>query len=207
VATTDHKKVGLLYLFTTVFFFMLGGVEALLMRIQLGSADSTFLDPTTYNQLFTMHGTTMIFLVVVPIWAGGGTIFGPQPRDYSYRLPRTARRKALLSALSLKRHDGKLIVVDKFEPEQPKTKIMAKALADLNDQSALIVIAQRRTGALVGSGTKPIAARRPCSAARGRGAALLAQEGGVGRLAREGEGDAGGSRVLISPQSSRPASL
>jgi large subunit ribosomal protein L4 len=75
-----------------------------------------------------------------PIWVGGGTIFGPQPRDYSYRMPRSARRTALLSALSLKHHDGKLIVVDRLEPEQPKTKIMAKALADLNVQSALIVI-------------------------------------------------------------------
>ena len=76
-----------------------------------------------------------------PIWAGGGTIFGPQPRDYSYRMPRSARRTALLSALSLKHQEGKLIVVDKLEPEQPKTKIMAKALAELNVQSALIVIA------------------------------------------------------------------
>jgi large subunit ribosomal protein L4 len=75
-----------------------------------------------------------------PIWVGGGTIFGPQPRDYSYRMPRTARRKALLSALSLKHREGKVIVVDKLEPEQAKTRIMAKALADLNVQSALIVI-------------------------------------------------------------------
>jgi large subunit ribosomal protein L4 len=75
-----------------------------------------------------------------PLWVGGGTIFGPQPRDYSYRMPRKARRKALLSALSLKNLDGKIIVVDKLEPEQPKTKIMAKALADLKVQSALIVI-------------------------------------------------------------------
>ncbi len=70
ITTTDHKKIGILYLFTTAFFFLVGGVEALLMRIQLGSADSTFLDPTTYNQLFTMHGTTMIFMVIVPIFAG-----------------------------------------------------------------------------------------------------------------------------------------
>jgi cytochrome c oxidase subunit I len=70
VTTTDHKRIGVLYLFTTAFFFLLGGVEALLMRIQLGSPDNTFLDPTTYNQLFTLHGTTMIFLVVVPIFAG-----------------------------------------------------------------------------------------------------------------------------------------
>jgi large subunit ribosomal protein L4 len=75
-----------------------------------------------------------------PIWVGGGTIFGPQPRDYSYRMPRSARRTALLSALSQKRQDGRLIVVDKLQPEQPKTKIMAKALADLNVRSALIVI-------------------------------------------------------------------
>jgi large subunit ribosomal protein L4 len=77
-----------------------------------------------------------------PIWVGGGTTFGPTPRDYSYRLPRKARREALLSALSVKNRDGKIIVVDKLEPEQPKTKIMAKALADLNVQSVLIVIAQ-----------------------------------------------------------------
>jgi cytochrome c oxidase subunit I len=70
VTTTDHKKIGILYLFTTLFFFILGGVEALLMRIQLGAPDNTFLDATTYNQLFTMHGTTMIFFVVVPIFAG-----------------------------------------------------------------------------------------------------------------------------------------
>ena len=77
-----------------------------------------------------------------PIWVGGGTTFGPQPRDYSYRLPRTARREALLSALSLKNRDGKIIVVDKFELEEAKTKIMVKALAELKVESAVIVISQ-----------------------------------------------------------------
>jgi cytochrome c oxidase subunit 1 len=67
--TTDHKRIGALYFFAVAFFFLVGGLEALLMRIQLGSPDNTFLDPTTYNQLFTLHGTTMIFLVVVPIAA------------------------------------------------------------------------------------------------------------------------------------------
>ena len=76
-----------------------------------------------------------------PIWVGGGTVFGPTPRDYSYRMPRTARREALLSALSVKNRDGKLIVVDKFSLEAAKTKIMAQALAELNVTSALIVIA------------------------------------------------------------------
>jgi large subunit ribosomal protein L4 len=73
---------------------------------------------------------------------GGGTIFGPQPRDYSYRMPKKARREALLSALSLKNRDGRIIVVDRFELEQPKTKLMVKALMELNVQSALIVIAE-----------------------------------------------------------------
>jgi large subunit ribosomal protein L4 len=75
-----------------------------------------------------------------PIWVGGGTVFGPTPRDYSYRMPRTARREALLSALSTKNRDGKIIVVDKFELEAAKTKIMVQALAELKVTSALIVI-------------------------------------------------------------------
>jgi len=77
-----------------------------------------------------------------PIWVGGGTVFGPQPRDYSYRMPRTARREALLSALSLKKRESKLIVVDKLELEQAKTKLMVQALADLKVVSALLVIPQ-----------------------------------------------------------------
>jgi large subunit ribosomal protein L4 len=77
-----------------------------------------------------------------PIWVGGGTTFGPQPRDYSYRMPRTARREALLSALSLKKREGKIIVVDKFELDQAKTRLMVKALGDLNVRSAVILIAQ-----------------------------------------------------------------
>jgi cytochrome c oxidase subunit 1 len=70
LTTTDHKQIGILYLYTTFAFFILGGVEALLLRIQLGAPDNTFLDPMTYNQLFSMHGTTMIFLFVIPIMAG-----------------------------------------------------------------------------------------------------------------------------------------
>ena len=77
-----------------------------------------------------------------PIWVGGGTVFGPQPRDYSYRLPRKARREALLSALSLKNRDGKILVLDKLELEEAKTRLMVKALAELKVESALIVIAQ-----------------------------------------------------------------
>src|SRR3954451_17521434 len=77
LTTTDHKKIGILYLVTTFVFFILGGVEALMIRLQLGTAQNTLLTPETYNQLFTMHGTTMIFLFVVPIMAGFGNYFVP----------------------------------------------------------------------------------------------------------------------------------
>jgi cytochrome c oxidase subunit I len=70
ITTTDHKKIGIMYLYTVLAFFLIGGVEALLLRIQLGVPDNTFLSPEKYNQIFTLHGTTMIFLVVVPLWAG-----------------------------------------------------------------------------------------------------------------------------------------
>src|SRR4051812_31645102 len=66
ITTTDHKKIGLMSLWTVAVFSVLGGVEALLMRLQLAVPDNNFLSPPNYNFLVTMHGTTMIFLVVVP---------------------------------------------------------------------------------------------------------------------------------------------
>ena len=66
VASVDHKQIGILYLWSATIFFVVGGILALLMRIQLALPDNRFLSPQSYNQVFTMHGTTMIFLVVVP---------------------------------------------------------------------------------------------------------------------------------------------
>ena len=77
LTTTDHKKIGLLYLISTFVFFIVAGVEALLMRAQLALADNTFLDAQTYNGLVSLHGTTMIFLFVVPVLAGFGNYFVP----------------------------------------------------------------------------------------------------------------------------------
>jgi cytochrome c oxidase subunit I len=77
LTTTDHKKIGILYLFATFLFFILGGVEALIMRLQLAQPDGTLVDPETYNGLVTMHGTTMIFLFVVPVLAGFGNYMVP----------------------------------------------------------------------------------------------------------------------------------
>ena len=67
LTTVDHKRIGILYGVTALAFFIIGGIEALLIRIQLARPENTFLDPDTYNQLFTMHGTTMIFLVAMPL--------------------------------------------------------------------------------------------------------------------------------------------
>jgi len=70
LTTTDHKKIGIMYLFATFIFFILGGVEALIIRAQLAVPDGTLVTPETYNGLVSMHGTTMIFLFIVPVWAG-----------------------------------------------------------------------------------------------------------------------------------------
>jgi cytochrome c oxidase subunit I len=77
VTTTDHKRIGIMYLWTVAIFFLIGGVEALLMRTQLGIPDNDLLSPEKYNQLMTLHGTTMIFLVIVPVWAGFANYFLP----------------------------------------------------------------------------------------------------------------------------------
>ena len=70
VFTIDHKKLGIMYGVTAMFFFVLGGVEALLIRAQLAGPNGTILSAEKYNQMFTMHATTMIFLFVMPMVAG-----------------------------------------------------------------------------------------------------------------------------------------
>jgi cytochrome c oxidase subunit I+III len=70
LTTTDHKRIGLLYFFTTLVFFGAGGIEALLIRTQLAQPNEKVLSPETYDQLMTMHGVTMIFLFVIPISTG-----------------------------------------------------------------------------------------------------------------------------------------
>ena len=69
LATVDHKKIGTMYGLVSFFWFLVGGIEALLIRLQLGQAESSILSPEVYNQMFTMHGTTMVFLVVMPLSA------------------------------------------------------------------------------------------------------------------------------------------
>ena len=77
LATVDHKKIGKRYLVTAFVFLVLGGLEAALMRAQLARPEQTLLTPEQYNQLFTMHGTTMMFLFAQPILSGFGVYLVP----------------------------------------------------------------------------------------------------------------------------------
>ncbi|MEC7921000.1 MAG: cytochrome c oxidase subunit I [Chloroflexota bacterium] len=69
ITTVDHKRIGTLYGVTAFLWFLVGGIEALLIRLQLAQPESSLLSPEVYNQVFTMHGTTMIFLVIMPLSA------------------------------------------------------------------------------------------------------------------------------------------
>jgi cytochrome c oxidase subunit 1 len=70
LVTVDHKRIGIMYILTSLGFFVFGGILAVLMRAQLAAPNQKFLTKDSYDQVMTMHGTTMIFLVVVPIMAG-----------------------------------------------------------------------------------------------------------------------------------------
>ena len=76
-STVDHKTIGLRYLVTAFMFLLAGGVEALIMRVQLARPDAKLLTPEQYNQLFTMHGVTMIFLYALPILSGFSNYLWP----------------------------------------------------------------------------------------------------------------------------------
>jgi large subunit ribosomal protein L4 len=79
-----------------------------------------------------------------PLWRGGGTIFGPMPRDYGFSMPKKAKRQALRAVLSLKREEGKLIVLDDFPMERFKTQDVQKVLALLQVTDVLIVTEGKR---------------------------------------------------------------
>jgi large subunit ribosomal protein L4 len=75
-----------------------------------------------------------------PQWTGGGVVFAPKPRDYSFKLNKKVKRLALKSALTTKVNEGKLVVVDSFNMEDVKTKVMAGALKAINAEKALVVL-------------------------------------------------------------------
>ncbi len=87
MATTDHKKIGLMYIVYALLFLVVIGIESVLMRIQLAHANSTFLSPQVFNRLFTLHGTTGVFFVGMPVLIGFGNYLVPLmigARDMAY---------------------------------------------------------------------------------------------------------------------------
>src|SRR6478735_1881511 len=77
VTTVDHKKIGIMYVLMAVVYLVIAGCEALLFRLQLLWPNNDFLKPDTFNQLFTMHGTTMVFFMGMPILIGLGNYLVP----------------------------------------------------------------------------------------------------------------------------------
>src|SRR6201987_5197007 len=77
IVTVDHKRLGILYILYALFFFVVGGIEAIIIRVQLIVPHKHFVSPQVFNRMMTMHGTTMIFFMVMPILFGFGTYLIP----------------------------------------------------------------------------------------------------------------------------------
>ena len=77
LSTVDHKRIGILYGVSAMFFFVVGGVEALLIRLQLAAPEGSVLSADVYNQVYTMHGVTMVFLFIMPLAAAFANYFIP----------------------------------------------------------------------------------------------------------------------------------
>src|SRR6202522_2760928 len=102
VTTVDHKKIGLMYIGYALFFLVVAGCEALLIRIQLAVPNNHFVSPQVFNQLFTMHGTTMVFFMGMPILFGVGNYLVPLmigARDMAF--PRLNALRLWISAFHL----------------------------------------------------------------------------------------------------------
>jgi heme/copper-type cytochrome/quinol oxidase subunit 1 len=76
-STVDHKRIGMRYLYTGLFFFVVGGIESLLIRAQLTGPEADVVGPEAFNQLFSMHGLTMMFLFATPVLSGFGNFLVP----------------------------------------------------------------------------------------------------------------------------------
>src|ERR1700674_2720387 len=101
LTTVDHKRLGILYILSALLFLAIGGVEALIIRIQLMRSHNDFVSPEVFNRMFTMHGTTMIFFVAMPALFGFANYLGPLvivARDMAF--PRLNALSLWLTALA-----------------------------------------------------------------------------------------------------------
>lgn len=91
-----------------------------------------------------------------PLWRHGGTVFGPVPRDYSYSIPKKEKRSAMLVALSAKVSENRLIVLDKIELSEPKTRLMAELLERLGvNENALLLLSQENRNVMLAARNIP----------------------------------------------------
>src|SRR5688572_8762374 len=97
-------------------------------------------------------GRARIGSIRSPLWRHGGTVFGPQPRDYSYSMPSKARTAALRSALSQRAQDGSLRVIDRFAIDEPKTRLLKGLLVQLGIEGKALIVDHEPADALVLSG-------------------------------------------------------
>jgi large subunit ribosomal protein L4 len=97
-------------------------------------------------------GRARIGSIRSPLWRHGGTVFGPQPRDYSYSMPGKARSAALRSALTQRANDGGLVVIDRFGIDEPKTKVLKGLLVQLGIEGKAVIVDHEPPDALVLSG-------------------------------------------------------
>ena len=93
MTTTDHKKIGRLYFGTSLFFFVFGGILALLIRAELAYPGMQFMHQETFNQLFTMHGTIMLLLFATPAFAAWGPTTSICTRSIAGTIRRRSRRR------------------------------------------------------------------------------------------------------------------
>ncbi len=92
-----------------------------------------------------------------PLWRGGGTVFGPQPRDYSYSLPRKAKKLALMAAFREKLSNGEVVIIDNLPLEKPRTKDMISILKNLglDSKSVLVVLPERKDSIILSTRNIP----------------------------------------------------
>ena len=92
-----------------------------------------------------------------PLWRGGGTVFGPQPRDYSYSLPRKVKRLALMAAFREKLSNGEVVIIDDFSVEKPRTKDMISIMKNLglDGKSVLVVLPERKDSIILSARNIP----------------------------------------------------
>ena len=109
MTTVDHKRIGIMYGASALFFFVLGGIEAVLIRLQLAAPGQKLYSADLYNQLFTMHGVTMIFLVVIPL--GVPFMNYLMPLQIGARDVAFPRLNALSLVLPRRRHHAQHVVV------------------------------------------------------------------------------------------------